>query len=84
MARAEVIQSMRIGTFDGVTVLGSQYRDEAGDRQWYVAVLAGPGAATKIYHLRDGELPDALEAEERDAVIQAIELWNAQPLSRPN
>ena len=32
----ELIQSMRVGTFGDFVVLGSQYRDEAGDRHWYV------------------------------------------------
>lgn len=82
--RVEVIQSMRTGTFAGFTVLGSQYRDEDGDQHWYVAVLAEPDAAATTYHVRSGEIPDELKGDEREAVIQAIKLWDAQPLSRPD
>jgi hypothetical protein len=84
MTRAEVTQSMQIGTFGGFVVMGSQYRDEAGDRHWYIALLAGPEPVTRIHHLIAGELPKELTMDERDAVIQAIKLWELQPLLRPN
>ena len=84
MSRAAVTQSMKSGTFGGFVVTGSKYSDEAGERHWYIALLAGPETATKIYHVIAGELPDELTVDERDAVIQAIRLWEAQPLSRPN
>jgi hypothetical protein len=31
-----------------------------------------------------GELPDALDQDERHAVIDAIGLWESQPASMPN
>jgi hypothetical protein len=74
---------MKTGTFGGFVVMGSQYCDEEGERHWYIA-LAGPDPATKVYHVVAGELPDELTVDERDAVIQAVRLWESQPLSRPN
>ncbi len=84
MDTIEVIQSMRVGTFGDFVVMGSQYKDEAGDQHWYIALLVGPEPVAKIHHVIDGELPDELTVDERDAVIAAIRLWESQPLSRPN
>jgi hypothetical protein len=84
MDTIEVVQSMRVGTFGDFVVLGSQYKDEAGDRHWYIALLTGPEPVASIHHVIAGELPDELTVDERDAVIEAIRLWESQPLSRPN
>jgi hypothetical protein len=84
MAEIELIQSMRVGTFGDFVVLGSQYKDEAGDRHWYIALLTGPEPVANIHHVIAGELPDELTVDERDAVIAAIQLWESQPLSSPN
>jgi hypothetical protein len=84
MDTIEVIQSMRIGKFGDFVVMGSQYKDEAGDRHWYIALLTGPEPVVGIHHVTAGELPDELTVDERDAVIAAIRLWESQPLSRPN
>jgi hypothetical protein len=75
---------MRVGTFCGFVVLGSQYKDEAGDRHWYIALLTGPEPVATVHHVIAGELPDELTVDQRDAVIQAIKLWESQPSSRPN
>jgi hypothetical protein len=75
---------MRIGKFGDFVVMGSQYKDEAGDRHWYIALLAGPEPVARIHLVIAGELPDELTVDERDAVIAAIRLWESQPLSRPN
>ena len=80
MDAIELIQSMRVGTFGDFVVLGSQYKDEAGDRHWYIALLAGPEPVARIYHVIAGELPGELTVDERDAVIEAIRLWESQPL----
>jgi hypothetical protein len=84
MAAIELIQSMRVGTFGDIVVLGSQYKDEAGDRHWYIALLTGPELVANIHHVIAGELPEELTVDERDAVIAAIRLWESQPLSTPN
>lgn len=84
MNQAEVIQSMRVGTFGDFIVLGSQYRDQVGEIHWYIAVLPDQGPNNRIYHVIAGELPDELDQDERHAVIEAIRLWESQPISRPN
>jgi hypothetical protein len=84
MAAIELIQSMRVGTFGDFVVMGSQYKDQAGDRHWYIALLTGPDPVARIHHVIAGELPDELTVDERDAVIAAIRLWERLPLSRPN
>ena len=84
MSAIELIQSMRTGTFGEFVVMGSQYEDESGDRHWYIALLTGPEPVAAIHHVIAGELPDELTVDERDAVIQAIRLWESQPVSRPN
>ncbi|MEA2538894.1 MAG: hypothetical protein QOH35_260 [Acidobacteriaceae bacterium] len=84
MSAIELIQSMRTGTFGEFVVMGSQYKDEAGDRHWYIALLTGPEPVANIHHVIAGELPDELTVDERDALIAAIRLWESQPLSSPN
>ena len=84
MGAIELIQSMRVGTFGNFVVLGSQYKDGAGDQHWYIALLTGPEPVARVHHVIYGELPDELTVDERDAVIAAIRLWESQPLSRPN
>jgi hypothetical protein len=84
MDTIEVTRSMRTGTFGEFVVMGSQYKDQAGDRHWYIALLTGPEPVASIHHVLDGELPDELTVDERDAVIAAIRLWESQPLSRPS
>jgi hypothetical protein len=84
MSAIKLIQSMRTGTFGEFVVMGSQYKDGAGDRHWYIALLVGPEPVARIHHVIAGELPDELTVDERDAVIEAIRLWEKQPLSKPN
>lgn len=84
MDTVEVTHSMRTGTSGEFVVMGIQYKDEAGDRHWYIALLTGPGPVARIHHVIDGELPDELTVDERDAVIQAVTLRERQPLSKPN
>ena len=86
MRRAEIVQSMRAGSFGGFVVLGSQYWDEIGELHWYIALLPeqAPAPGTRIYHVMAGEVPDELTGDERHAVIEAIRSWESQPASRPN
>jgi hypothetical protein len=75
---------MRAGTFGEFVVLGSQYRDQSGELKWYVALVATNGYPSKICHVLSGELPEGLALDEREAIVQAICLWDSQPASRPN
>ena len=75
---------MRTGIFGEFQVLGSQYRDEVGELHWYVALLCSENSSPKIHHILDGLLPEQLVKDERDAVIEAITLWEREPTARPN
>jgi hypothetical protein len=49
-----ILQSLRAGRFEDVTVMGSQYRDHTGETSWYVAVSSEQNIRVRIYHLSDG------------------------------
>jgi hypothetical protein len=82
--RIRVLQSLRIGRFENVTVLGSQYRDHTGTSHWYVAVLSEQNMRVRIYRLSGGELPDHVYLADRQALLEAIEQWEHLPASKPN
>jgi len=79
-----VLQSLRSGRFDDVTVLGSQYRDHTGASNWYVAVSSEQNIRIRIYRLSGGELPDHVDLADRQALLEAIQLWEYLPASQPN
>jgi hypothetical protein len=79
-----VLQRLRIGRFEDVTVLGSQYRDHTGVSHWYVAVLSEHNIGVRIYRLSDGELPDHVYWADRQALLDAIDQWEHLPASQPN
>jgi hypothetical protein len=83
VSRAEVVQSMRMGTFSGFPVFGSRYRDPTGELHWYIALLARDGLC-KIRHVLTGEVPEGLAQDECKAIVEAISSWEAEPGSRPN
>jgi hypothetical protein len=80
----KVLQSLRIGRFEDVTVLGSQYRDQTGASHWYVAVLSEPNVRIRIYRLSGRELPDHVYLADRQALLEAIDQWEHLPASQPN
>jgi hypothetical protein len=79
-----VLQSLRAGRFEDVTVLGSQYRDHTGASNWYVAVSSERNIRVRIYRLSGGELPDHVDLADRQALLEAIQLWEYLPASQPN
>jgi hypothetical protein len=79
-----VIQSLRAGSFEDVTVLGSQYRDHTGASHWYVAVSSEWNPRVRIYRLPGGELPDHVCLADRQALLEAIDLWEHSPASQPS
>ena len=83
MGRAEVVQSMRAGTFGEFVVLGSQYRDQSGELHWYIAVLSEDSPNSKLRHVLTGERPEGLSQGELQATVDAIWLWESYPGSRP-
>jgi hypothetical protein len=78
-----VLQSLRTGRFEDVTVLGSQYRDHTGASSWYVAVSSEQNIGVRIYRLSGGELPDHVDLADRQALLEAIHLWEQSPASQP-
>jgi hypothetical protein len=79
-----VLQSMRTDRFGDVTVLGSQYRDQNGTLHWYFAVWSERNITVRIYRVSNRELPAYLDSIDREALLEAIELWEASPASRPS
>jgi hypothetical protein len=82
--RAIILQSVRIARFGDVTVLGSQYRDQNRVLHWVLAVIAEQNTNVRIYRVSGGELPTHLGLADRDAVVEAISLWESSPASQPN
>jgi hypothetical protein len=83
---AEVVQSMRTGTFGDFVVLGSQHRDRSGELHWYIALVSEHSAQPrpKIHHVVKGAVQDGVTQDQREAMFQAIGLWESEPASRPN
>jgi hypothetical protein len=79
-----VLQSLRTGRFEDVTVLGSQYRDHTGVSHWYVAVSSEQNLKVRLYRLPGGELPDHVYSADRLALLEAIALWEQSPASQPS
>jgi hypothetical protein len=79
-----VLQDLRCGRFEDVTVLGSQYRDDKGISSWYVAVWSDHNIRVRIYRLSGRELPDHVDWADREALLETIHLWEHFPASRPN
>jgi hypothetical protein len=79
-----VLQSMRTDRFGDVTVLGSQYRDQNGTIHWYFAVWSERNKNVRIHRISNRELPTYIDPIDRDALIEAMELWEASPSSQPN
>jgi hypothetical protein len=79
-----VLQSLRTGRFEDVTVLGSQYRDHTGESSWYVALWSERNISVRIYRLSGGELPDHVDLADREALLETIDLWERLPASRPS
>jgi hypothetical protein len=79
-----VLQTLRVGSFEDLTVLGSQYCDHTGVSHWYVAVLSEQDVRVRIYRLPGGELPDHVDSADREALLEAIDMWEQTPASQPN
>jgi hypothetical protein len=79
-----VLQSMRTDTFGDVTVLGSQYRDQDRVTHWYFAVWSERNTNVRIHRISNREMPAYLDAIDREALLEAIEVWEASLASRPS
>jgi hypothetical protein len=79
-----VLQSLRVGRFEDVTVLGTQYRDHTGASSWYVALWSERNIRIRVYRLSGEELPDHVDWADREALLETIHLWEHLPASRPS
>lgn len=79
-----VRQSIRTDKFGCVTVLGSQYRDQNGVLHWYFPVLSEQNNNIRIHHVSGGELPTHIDSADREALMEAIDLWESPPGPQPN
>jgi hypothetical protein len=75
---------MRTDRFGDVTVLGSQYRDQNGMLHWVFAVWSEQNTNVRVFRVSDGDLPIHLDSADREAIMDAIELWESSPASQPN
>lgn len=79
-----IIQSMRADRFGDVTVLGSQYRDQNRMLHWCFAMWSEQDTRVRIRHVSGGEIPSYLDSDDRQALIEAIRVWESSPRSHPN
>jgi hypothetical protein len=76
-----LLQTMRVdATFADVTVIGSQYEDEMGTRQWHLAVWSESYAKVRRYRISEDRKPEELIGAYREAAEQAMARWEAQPV----
>lgn len=80
----KILQSLRTGRFEDVSVLGSQYLDHTGASSWYVAVWSDQNTSVRVYRLSGGDLPDHVEWADREALMETINLWENSPSSQPH
>ena len=76
-----LLQSMRSNkSFADFTVLGSQYENEDGIREWHVAIWSESYTKIRTYCVSEYRRPDRLVGAYLKAVDQAISKWEAQPV----
>jgi hypothetical protein len=76
-----LLQSMRLdNSFADFTVLGSQYENEDGIREWHLAVWSESCAKIRTYWVSEDRKPEQLMGAYWEAVEQAISKWDAQPV----
>src|ERR1700739_1244272 len=76
-----LLQSMRFNkSFADFTVLGSQYENEDGIREWHVAIWSESYTRIRTYWISDDRKPQELGGAALEAVDQAISKWEAEPV----
>ena len=76
-----LLQSMRCNkSFADFTVLGSQYENEDGIREWHVAIWSESYTKIRTYCVSEYRRPERLVGAYLKAVDQAISKWEAQPV----
>jgi hypothetical protein len=76
-----LLQSMRLHNgFAGFTVLGSQYENDDGIREWHLAIWSESYSRIRSYWVSEERKPERLMGADLKAVDQAISKWEAQPI----
>ena len=76
-----LLQSMRFNnSFADFTVLGSQYENEDGIREWHLAIWSESYTKIRTYCVSEDRKPKRLMGAYLEAVDQAISKWEAQPV----
>ena len=76
-----LLQSMRFNkSFADFTVLGSQYENEDGIREWHLAIWSESYTKIRTYRVSEGRKPERLTGAYLEAADQAIAKWEAQPV----
>ena len=76
-----LLQSMRFNkSFADFTVLGSQYENEDGIREWHIAIWSESYTKIRTYCVSEYRKPERLTGAYLKAVDQAISKWEAQPV----
>ena len=73
----KILQSMRAGRFGDLTVLGSQYVDRNRVSHWCCAVWSEQNPDVQTYWISAADLPENLTEKHREAVLQAIRMWES-------
>ncbi len=76
-----LLQSMRLNkSFADFTVVGSQYENEDGIREWHLAIWSESYAKIRTYCVSEHRRPERLMGAYLEAANQAISKWEAQPV----
>jgi hypothetical protein len=76
-----LLQSMRLNnSFADFTVLGSQYENEDGIREWHLAVWSESYTRIRRYWISEDHKPEKLMGADLEAVYKAISKWEARPV----
>ena len=76
-----LLQSMRLNnSFADFTVLGSQYENEDGIREWHLAIWSESYPKIRTCRVSDERKPEQLAGAYLKAADQAISKWEAQPV----
>ena len=76
-----LLQSMRFNkSFGDFTVLGSQYENEDGIREWHLAIWSESYAKIRTYCVSELRRPKRLTGDYLEAADRAISKWEAQPV----
>jgi hypothetical protein len=76
-----LLQSMRLNnSFADFTVLGSQYENDDGIREWHLAIWSESYTRIRSYWVSEERKPERLMGADLEAVDQAITKWEAEPI----